>query len=207
MALPELRPEAPTGADITITPPAVIDTPCTLCGGPLFGSTMTTNLKPLCHDCGGKLRRELAAQEGAPSDVPMALLAGGAGAVVAAVAWAAIEVATGFRIGFVSVGVGWLVGWAVAQSVGASRNVTLQVVAAAWSIGGLVLARYAVFAHAVKQELDSVGTPVGYFNPVIVAEFQVALPQLLSFFDVLWVALAVSTAWRALAPANVSVED
>lgn len=168
---------------------------------------MTTSMKPLCHDCGGKLRAELAAQKGTSSDLPVALLSGGAGAIVAAVAWAAIEVATEYRIGFVAVGVGWLVGQAVAKSVGPSRNQRLQLMASAWAVAGLVLARYAVFAHAVKQHLDGMGMPVGYFNPVILSEFQIALPELVTVFDILWVGLAISTAWRALAPADVTFEE
>ncbi|NOT49090.1 MAG: hypothetical protein HOP17_15225, partial [Acidobacteria bacterium] len=49
----------------------------------------------------------------AEQSLPLAMLAGLGSSLIAAVIWAAISYATNFQIGFMAVGVGFLVGYAV----------------------------------------------------------------------------------------------
>jgi hypothetical protein len=73
-----------------------------------------------------------------PTNLAAAIGGGLAAAVVGAVVWAVITVTTKFQIGFMSVGVGFLVGWAV-QQTGRSGAAALGVIGAAFALGGCVL--------------------------------------------------------------------
>jgi hypothetical protein len=73
-----------------------------------------------------------------PTNLAAALGGGLAAAVVGAVIWAVITVTTKFQIGFMAVGVGFLVGWAV-QQTGRSGAAVLGHLGAALALGGCVL--------------------------------------------------------------------
>jgi hypothetical protein len=65
----------------------------------------------------------------------LAVLAGGAAALLGACVWAAITFATSFQIGWMAVGVGFLVGYAV-RTFGKGVDKSFAVVGAVWSFGG-----------------------------------------------------------------------
>ena len=65
----------------------------------------------------------------------MAAVAGAAAALVGACAWAAITVTTNFQIGWMAVGVGFLVGYAV-NIFGKGIDKTFGIVGAVWSLAG-----------------------------------------------------------------------
>jgi hypothetical protein len=73
-----------------------------------------------------------------PTNLAAAVGGGLAAAVAGAVAWAVITVTTKFQIGFMAVGVGFLVGWAV-QRTGRSGAAALGVVGAGFALGGCLL--------------------------------------------------------------------
>ena len=62
------------------------------------------------------------------------------------------------------------------------------------------------FAHFFIEGAATEGVEVGYLSPMIFGAFPEYLTQLLSPFDLLWVALAIMTAWKIPAPAQVSLE-
>jgi Ni/Fe-hydrogenase subunit HybB-like protein len=65
----------------------------------------------------------------------LAVLAGGAAALLGAGVWAAITFATSFQIGWMAVGVGFLVGYAV-RTFGKGVDKSFAVVGAVWSLAG-----------------------------------------------------------------------
>src|SRR5262245_1738578 len=65
----------------------------------------------------------------------MAVVAGGAGALLGACVWAAITVTTNFQIGWMAVGVGFLVGYAV-KIFGKGIDKSFGIIGAAWSLLG-----------------------------------------------------------------------
>jgi hypothetical protein len=67
--------------------------------------------------------------------LPMALLAGLAAAAVGAGLWALVTVLTGYQIGWMAIGVGFLVGLAV-RLAGKGTTATFQVLGAALALGG-----------------------------------------------------------------------
>jgi hypothetical protein len=68
-------------------------------------------------------------------NLPMGLVAGLAAAAVGAAVWALITVLTEFQIGWMAVGVGFLVGWAV-RLAGKGSTMVFGVLGAALALGG-----------------------------------------------------------------------
>jgi hypothetical protein len=122
-----------------------------------------------------------------------------AGALVGALAWAALSVATNFEVGYVAVLVGFLAARGVKLGSAGRPGEGLRAWAAAASVIGLVAAKYLTVAYYAAR--DGGLTP---FDGRVAAFFVDNLGSLLSPFDLLWVFLAVTTAWRvAAAPAAV----
>ena len=77
-------------------------------------------------------------------------LAGAAAALVGAGAWALVTVLTGYQIGFMAIGVGFLVGLAV-QFAGKGINKMFGVMGAALALVGCLLGNYLTIVHFVGQ--------------------------------------------------------
>ncbi|HET7813700.1 MAG TPA: hypothetical protein VFL13_04955 [Candidatus Baltobacteraceae bacterium] len=88
----------------------------------------------------------------------LSLFAGLAAAIVAAIAWAAISAGTSFQIGYMSIGVGFLVALAVRLS-GHSRDPKFAYLSAVLSLFGCMLGNYLTAivntAHAIHVDLVS----------------------------------------------------
>ncbi len=112
-----------------------------------------------------------AGKEKEPSDISRVLrsiLAGGVAALVGGGVWVAIALGAGVQIGWLAWGVGALCGWAVSH-FGRGHGVVFQLIAVACSLGGIALGK--------------VGILLGGYWPF-------------SLFDLLWVILAVASAWK-----------
>src|SRR5690606_40980371 len=71
-------------------------------------------------------------------NLPLALLAGVAAAVLGAVLWAIITVATNLQIGYMAVGLGFLVGYTV-RFAGKGLDKVFGILGSALSLGGCLL--------------------------------------------------------------------
>jgi hypothetical protein len=78
------------------------------------------------------------------------LLAGGAAALVGAGVWALVTVLTGYQIGFMAIGIGFLVGLAV-QFAGKGINKIFGVMGAALALFGCLLGNYFTVVHFVGE--------------------------------------------------------
>jgi hypothetical protein len=86
-----------------------------------------------------------------PTRMVPALLAGIGAAVLGAVLWAVVTVVTHYQIGFMAVGVGLLVGWAV-QRTGRSGAMALGILGALLACAGCVLGDLLSAAGFLSQE-------------------------------------------------------
>lgn len=183
---------------------AAAGTTCALCGVPVGDGAPLAGGQPVCPSCASNVRQELEAERGMGT-FPVALAVGAAGAAIGAAVWAAIVVLTNFEVGYVAVGVGFLAGVGVKFGAGKARNQMLQVAAALLAVGGLVLAKYFIFAHFVSQiVLEDGGGTIGWFDPGLIQAFPGALMEISSPFDILWIVLAVSAAYRVPAPSGIT---
>jgi hypothetical protein len=71
----------------------------------------------------------------AEQNLVLALIAGGAAALLGAVAWALVTTVTGYQSGFMAIGVGYLVGYAV-KSFGKGLDRSFGIIGAGWSLLG-----------------------------------------------------------------------
>jgi hypothetical protein len=119
---PGSRPAAPPGA-----PPGSWSTPTSPAGA--FAS--------LSHAPPG-------AAAGTEGSVPLAVMGGFAGAVVAGLAWWAIVATTRMQVTFVALGVGWVVAQAVLVCCARRPRLPLQAIAGAFTLASLAVSEYFV---------------------------------------------------------------
>lgn len=132
-------------------------------------------------------------------------LLGGIGAsIISGILWGLLAVKSGYEVGYAAWGIGLLTGFAVLIFSGGRRGLPLQMVSAGCSFIGVALGKYMVFYYAAKEivlaqpggaEAAANMTPI---SPAAVAFFIQNLNAMLTPYDLLWVFLAVYTAWRML---------
>ncbi len=126
-----------------------------------------------------------------------ALIAGGVAALLAAIIWAAITAAASFQIGFMSIGVGFAVAFAV-RYFGHSNDRGFAILSAALTLAGCVLGNYlAAIAVSAPRLHDTA--------PNLAIALLPRLPQVLSDtfnpMDLLFYAIGVYFGYKyALVP-------
>jgi len=185
------------------------DLTCQLCDAPLLpGDAMRVNGLPTCRACVVDVSTELAEKQADASSVPLGVLGALVGAALGAAVWVAIAIQSGYAIGVVAVLVGWLAGQGAVLATRGAHGRPLQGAAVIGAVLGLLAAKYGLFAAdqaPLVAERD--GTPVAYFTQRLVAGFFENLGESVRAFDVLWVFLAVTAAWRVPASPQVDVAD
>ncbi len=131
--------------------------------------------------------------------LPMALLGGVLAAAAAGVVWGLIVFYTRTEIGYAAVGVGFLAGLAVVF-FGKGRGIPFQIVASACAVLGIAIGKYATFFNFAKAGIEEesgaeAAAALSMFAPETFQFFREVLPKMVDGFDILWVILAVSTAW------------
>ena len=119
---------------------------CTFCRKPLTSQYWQISTRPACEQCRATVQREVAASLSMPK-LFRALGYGLAAAVVGCVGWIIVTKVTGYEIGFVAIGIGYLVGKAVRKGAGGFGGTRYQVMA--------VLLTYAAIAFASLPALFS----------------------------------------------------
>ena len=128
------------------------------------------------------------AMEGDRPNVAIPVAAGAAAALLGGLVWAAIVKYTQYEIGIAAWGIGVLVGLAIVYFSRGHRDITMQVIGVLLALGGVVLGKYLSWAWWGKDN--------GY----------AAFSDWWSFWDALWIGLAVISAWRIIQPDEVEPE-
>ncbi len=122
-------------------------------------------------------------------------------ALVGGVAWAAFVIISGYEIGFAALGIGFLSGLGVVFFSRGGAGPFFQVIAAITSVIGVVAGKYGYYAYYLKQAVGEeygleVAANVKLFSMGVLEAFIMDAPSFLGGFDLLWVGLAVVTAWK-----------
>jgi hypothetical protein len=126
-------------------------------------------------------------------NLPMGVVAGLAAAAVGAGVWALVTVATSYQIGWMAVGVGFLVGWAV-RLAGKGTTTAFRVVGAALSLGGCVAGNLLTGCVIAARQLDVPVTGLlAGLTPAIALDL---LTAMFNPMDLLFYALAVYQGYR-----------
>lgn len=178
---------------------------CALCETAVApGGFVMLNDHITCHACADQVQAEIADSQAGAGSIPMAVAGGAIGAAVGAAVWAGIGIGTEYEIGYVAVLVGFLAGVGVKTLTGGSHGTPLQLAAVLCAVGGLLAAKYAIFAHEFTTVVrEGFGMDLGYLAPETRDAFVEYSGDLFGGFDLLWLALAVGAAWRVPATPRV----
>jgi hypothetical protein len=181
---------------------------CSLCAAVVPVQQMSwLEGQPACPSCVEQIRTELADQQPEGKHYPIAAVGGLVGAFLGAAVWAGIAIITDFEVGYVAILVGFLAGLGVKLAAGKKRSQGMQIMAAALSIVGLLIAKYMILAHVLVSLAAEGGVEVSYFDPTIFEIFPAALKEMLSPFDALWLILAVGAAYRVPQPSQIALQQ
>lgn len=123
----------------------------------------------------------------------LGVIAGCAAAVIGAIAWALITVATGYQIGWMAVGVGFLVGYSM-KYLGKGTTVVFGVTAAVIALVGCVAGNLLTTVIMVaKQEQMAVMAILQKLTPAIVMDL---LKETAQPMDLLFYGLAIYEAYK-----------
>jgi hypothetical protein len=125
-----------------------------------------------------------------------AIVAGLAAAIVGGIVWGLIVKISDYEVGFVAWGIGFIAGTAVVLATRGAKGPRLQVIAVVAALLGILLGKYLSYAFVVQEELESFGESIGLFSNDMFSFFREDLDVVFGLFDLLWVGLAVFTAWR-----------
>jgi hypothetical protein len=124
-----------------------------------------------------------------PGGVLPALLGGLLAALLGGGLWALIVVATKSELGMAAWGIGLLCGYAVLLFARGQRGVNYQIVAALSSLLGIFVGKYGTFAYFNQND----ALPV--LSPAMFSLFFEHVGDFVGGYDLIWVVLALTTAW------------
>jgi len=122
---------------------------CVLCNQPIGSTSYRVNGAQACAIC---VEREKTAQREGTKNYPRALLFGIGAAILGMIGYAAFEIATGWIIGYVSVGVGWLIGKAMLKGSKGMGGRKYQITAVVLTYAAVSLAAIPVLVSQVAKE-------------------------------------------------------
>ena len=133
----------------------------------------------------------------APSDSLLpALGAGLVAAIVGGVIWGLIVKFSDYEVGIIAWGIGLVAGTAVVFATRGGKGRRLQVIAVVSALVGILLGKYLSYAFVIQEQADDAGVSLGLFSSDMFRFFREDLDNVFGLFDLLWVGLAVVTAWR-----------
>ena len=171
---------------------------CSFCGTPICSSCLTLiKTHTACEKCSTQIQSELEDEKAGLLSMPTAVAGGMIGAAIGGIAWALVVIFANMEVGYVAIGVGWLAGTGVVMGAGGKKGASLQMVAAACSVFGLLIGKYFSIAHAVIQSLEE---EVSYFSLELFMFITQNVGEIFTgsdlIFDLLWIFFAISVAWR-----------
>jgi signal peptidase I len=121
-------------------------------------------------------------------------------ALAGAVAWGLAARWFDYEVGALAWGIGFVAGLAVVHAAGARRTGVHQAVAVGAALVGVLLGKYLAFAFVVQEESELAGQSIGLFSGDMRSLFRDSLGEVFGRFDLLWLALALGTAWWVARP-------
>lgn len=156
---------------------------------PQLPQAETTNATEAAVPVNSVVSQIFAKPEG---NLPKAVLLGIAACLLSSIAWAAVTFLTGYQIGFMAIGVGLLVGFAVRIGNGSTNSYRL--LGAGLSLVGCILGNVLTIYLYISKEMDSPildvvqAIPFSMLTDAMGKSFQV--------IDLLFYGLAIYEAWK-----------
>ena len=148
------------------------------------------------------MKEPAVARETGAATVATAAVAGAVAAVAGAILWGLVVRWSGYEIGVAAWAIGFVVGSAVVLGGGGRRGITLQVLSVALAVAGVVLGKYLAFVWGFNEEAKDLGLPVrlSLLSRDTLDFFVDRDSEVWGWFDLVWLAFAVYTAYRIPRP-------
>jgi hypothetical protein len=148
----------------------------------------------------GSIAEAAAAEQVTVASLVPAIAGGGLVAVAGGLLWGLIAIFGNLELGILAWGIGWAAGWAVVMFARGRKGLPLQIVAVAASLVGILIGKYMTFFSVVRGAIAAehgaeAAADLSMFSLEMAQFFVENVRHMLSPFDLLWVALAVGTAW------------
>lgn len=157
----------------------------------------------LCGNCRETVEKALQAETQSPN-LFGGMLLGLLGGLVAGVVWYLVVVVTSYQIGYVAIGVGYLIGQAVHFGSGKKRGPRLQLLSAGVTLTVLLVAEYFTFLHFLRKYLLEQKTEGYHGQFFLISPFHPAfLQSVVSPMGLLIWAIALYVAFSALKPRTI----
>ena len=152
----------------------------------------------ICPNCASDIEQGLQAETENPNLI-LAVLAGLAAAIVSTLVWYGVVIITNLQLGFIAVGVGWLVAMAVIFGSGRKRGPALQAISVTITLVALAMSEYLIVRYSLSEYLAEQGfsrvpllLPLGAMIELVVASIGENLFTLIFWAIALWAAFTLS---------------
>lgn len=135
----------------------------------------------LCSDCKQLVNSQLGEETQNPNLV-LAIGAGVIAGVIGSIAWYYLTIITGYEFGYASLGLGYMVGFAVYFGAGKKRGEQLQILAAVLTVVTIFVGEYAIFNHSVNDYIQGHLSEYPDFGPGDKASISIFNPEFLKSF-------------------------
>jgi hypothetical protein len=142
----------------------------------------------------------------APATLALAAAAGLVAAIAGGITWGLIVKWSEYEIGIVAWGIGFVTGMAVLLAAGGRKGLPLQAIAIVAALIGILVGKYLSFALIVQEAAGAQGVELSLFSADMRQLFRDDLGNVFALWDLLWIGLAVVTAWRILQPEQPETE-
>ena len=145
-----------------------------------------------------------------PGALPLGIVGGLAAAILGGVIWSLVLIFLEYELGMLAWGIGLACGFAVVTLSG-NRGIPMQIIAVATSIIGILIGKYGVFYYFLKEGVTEeygieAAMDVTLYSMDVMIYFAEELGSMLGGYDLLWIALAVGTAWKVAGPGTAEAE-
>ncbi len=116
-------------------------------------------------------------------------------AIASAIIWALIGILFNYELGIIAWAIGGIAGYAVGATAKEHLNAIHQIIAVIAALIGIVLGKYSAYAYSYGtfETRDSIAA---IFDPVNIEFFQSNLGLFFGGYDIIFVILAIITAWQ-----------
>lgn len=137
-----------------------------------------------------------------PLRILQGALGGLLGAVIGGIVWGLVVQFTEYESAYIAWGIGLLCGWAVGYFSFGSRGFIFQLIAIVSSIIGITIGKYYYVFVSMREIAQDYGpnyvAEIKLFSLDTLDFFLKSIGELLDAYDILFVGLAVFSAWRML---------
>lgn len=108
----------------------------------------------LCKDCKVLVDDAFALETKNPN-ILRSVAGGLLAAVIAGIIWYFFVIITKIELGYLAIGVGYLIGWGVYLGSGKKRGIAIQLITVAITLLTLIVSSYLVYSHFVEEYLEN----------------------------------------------------